>query len=72
MLNQICESDDADLYKQILVIALTVYRPITLMETTSFIKTRVDIASDYKSLTFIIGLCGSFLSFHEDIVSFVH
>jgi hypothetical protein len=72
MLNQICESDDADLCKQILAIASTVYRPITLMETTSFIETRVDIASDHKSLTSIIGLCGSFLSFREDTVSFVH
>lgn len=42
------------------------------METTSFVETLVDIASDYKSLTAIIGLCGSFLSLREDTVSFVH
>ena len=72
ILNQICESDDADLCKQILAIALTVYRPITLMETISFIETLVDITSDYKSLTAIIGLCGSFLSLREDTISFVH
>jgi hypothetical protein len=42
------------------------------MEITSFIETRVDIASDHKSLTSIIGLYDSFLSFREDIISFVH
>ncbi|KAH9203855.1 HET-R [Leptodontidium sp. 2 PMI_412] len=72
MLNQICESDDADLCKQILAIVSTVYRPITLMETTSIIETLVDIANDHKSLAAVIGLCGSFLSLREDTVSFVH
>ncbi|KAH6694365.1 hypothetical protein BKA61DRAFT_564174 [Leptodontidium sp. MPI-SDFR-AT-0119] len=72
MLTQICESDDADLCKQILAVVSTVYRPITLMETTSIIETLVDIANDHKSLAAIIGLCGSFLSLREDTVSFVH
>ena len=72
MLNQICESDDADLCKQILAIVSTVYRPITLMETASIIETLGDIANDHKSLAAIIGLCGSFLSLREDTVSFVH
>ena len=72
MLTQICESDDADLCKQILAIVSTVYRPITLMETTSIIETLADIANDHKSLAAIIGLCGSFLSLREDTVSFVH
>jgi hypothetical protein len=72
MLNQICELDDTDLCKQILAIASTVYWPITLIETTSFIETLVDITSDYKSLISIIRLYGSFLSFCEDTISFVY
>ena len=72
MLNQICESDDADLCKQILAVVSTVYRPITLMETTSTIETLGNIADDYKSLAALIGLSGSFLSLREDTVSFVH
>ena len=72
MLNQIYESDDIDLCKQILAITSTVYRPITLIETTSFIETLVDITSDYKSLTSIIRLYDSFLSFREDTISFVY
>jgi hypothetical protein len=72
MLNQICESDDADLCKQILAVVSTVYRPITLMETASIIETLGDIANDHKSLAAIIGLCGSFLSLRKDTVSFVH
>ena len=72
MLNQICESEDTDLCKQILAIASTVYRPITLMEATSIIETLADIADDRESLAAIIGLCGSFLTLREDTVSFIH
>jgi hypothetical protein len=61
-----------DLCKQILAITSTVYRPITLMETTSFVNTLEDIADDYESLATIIGVCGSFLVLRERTIFFVH
>jgi hypothetical protein len=72
MMKQICDSEDADLCKQILAITLAVYRPITLMEIPSFVKTFEDMADNHESLAAIIGLCGSFLILREGIISFVH
>ncbi|KAL5331199.1 hypothetical protein ACEPPN_000728 [Leptodophora sp. 'Broadleaf-Isolate-01'] len=71
-LQQICQSDDADLCKQILAITSTVYRPTTLLEITTFIQTLDDIANDHESLVLIIALCGSFLTLREGTISFVH
>jgi hypothetical protein len=62
MITQICDSNNADLCKEILVILSTVYRPLTLTEITSFVKTLKDITDDYELLREIIGLCGSFLA----------
>ena len=72
MKSQICNSNDADLCKQILAITSTVYRPINLAEITSFVETLKDIADDYESLAAIIGLCGSFLALRESTIYFVH
>jgi hypothetical protein len=72
MLSQICNSDDADLCKQILAIISTVYQPITLTEISSIVKTLEDIADDHKSLAAIIGLCGSFLALRQGTISFIH
>jgi hypothetical protein len=72
IVSQIYNSDDADLCKQILAIALIVYRPITLMEVSSLVKTLEDMADDHESLAAIIGLCGSLLTLRESTVYFVH
>ena len=72
IVNQIYNSDDADLCKQILAIASTVYRPITLTEISSLVKTLEDIANDHESLAAIIGLCGSLLTLRESTIYFVH
>ncbi|KAH6700670.1 NACHT domain-containing protein [Leptodontidium sp. MPI-SDFR-AT-0119] len=72
MMSQICNSDDVDLCKQILAITSIVYRPITLTEITSFVKTLESMADDHESLVVIIGLCGSFLALRETTVYFVH
>jgi hypothetical protein len=72
ILSQIYNSDDADLYKQILAIVSTVYRPITLTEISSLVKTLEDMADDYDSLAAIIGLCGSLLTLRESTIYFVH
>ncbi|KAH6707609.1 hypothetical protein BKA61DRAFT_420165, partial [Leptodontidium sp. MPI-SDFR-AT-0119] len=72
MLSQICNSDDADLCKQILAITSTVYQPITLTELSSFVKTLEDMADDHESLAAIIGLCGSLLTLRGSTIYFVH
>ncbi|PVH69914.1 HET-domain-containing protein [Cadophora sp. DSE1049] len=72
MLSHICNSDDVDLCKHILAITSIVYRPITLTELTSFVKTLENMADDHVSLVIIIGLCGSFLALRETTVYFVH
>jgi hypothetical protein len=46
MITQICSSDEADLYKQILALIAVVYRPITLNELTSLVVMLNDLADD--------------------------
>jgi hypothetical protein len=72
MMEQICNSDDADICKRILACVTTVYRPITLKELTSFDDVLEAASNDLKLLRKIIGLCGSFLIIREGIVYFVH
>ncbi|CZR65327.1 related to vegetatible incompatibility protein HET-E-1 [Phialocephala subalpina] len=72
IVSQIYNSDDADLCKQILAIASTVYRPITLTEISSLVKMLEDMADDHESLAAIVGLCGSLLTLRESTIYFVH
>ncbi|KAJ5553181.1 hypothetical protein N7494_002559 [Penicillium frequentans] len=71
MIDQIRKSEGAELYKRILAVMSTVYRPITLDELKSYID-MPDIIDDYDALSEIIAFCGSFLSIREDTVIFVH
>lgn len=72
MINQVRKSEDAELCKQILAIASTVYRPITLSELTSIIELPDDDYDNHEALSEIIAVCGSFLTLREDTVIFVH
>jgi nucleoside-triphosphatase THEP1 len=75
MLNQLNDEDDKDearLYKSLLGIIMTVYRPITLDELASCIDLPNDVTDDHELLKEIIGLCGSFLTFRGRMVSLVH
>ncbi|PQE09027.1 hypothetical protein CJF30_00010830 [Rutstroemia sp. NJR-2017a BBW] len=72
MLNQIIDSKYAELCKNILAIVSTVYRPITLDELVTFVDMPKGVAGDYKALSEIIGLCGSFLTLRGRTISFVH
>ena len=72
MVEQIYNSDNADLYKRILATIAIVYRPITLKEFTSLVETVEGISDDLESLREIVALCGSFLTIQEDIIYFVH
>jgi hypothetical protein len=72
MMEQIRNSDDSNLCKQILALIAIVYRPITLKELTSLVEVLDDMADDLESIREIISLCGSFLTLREGIVYFVH
>jgi hypothetical protein len=72
MLDQIIDSEDAELCKSILAVVSTVFRPITLDELVAFVDMPDGVVSDYEALSEIIGLCGSFLTLRERTISFVH
>jgi hypothetical protein len=69
MLDQITESDDAEICKSLLGVTTTVYRPLTLDEIPSYMQLSEDDANDLED---IIGNCGSFLSLRERTISLVH
>ncbi|KAM3067045.1 hypothetical protein ACMFMG_011824 [Clarireedia jacksonii] len=72
MLDQIMNSEDAELCKSILAIVSAVYRPVTLDELVAFVDMPDGVAGDYEALSEIIGLCGSFLTLRGRTIFFVH
>jgi len=72
MMQQISNSNNANLCKRILASIATVYRPITLEELTSLTEMREGMADDLESLRDVISLCGSFLTIQKGTIYFVH
>ena len=72
MIEQMCNSDNANLCTRILASIAITYQPITLIELASLIEMLEDMPDDLESLRDIIGLCGSFLTVREDVIYFVH
>ncbi|KAF2190904.1 HET-domain-containing protein, partial [Zopfia rhizophila CBS 207.26] len=72
MMQQICNSDNAGLCKQILASISTAYRPITLKELTCLVEVLEDIADDLELIREIVSLCGSFLTIRQGTIYFVH
>ncbi|KAL2887299.1 Vegetative incompatibility protein HET-E-1 [Ceratocystis lukuohia] len=70
MLEQIAKSQDAQLYKDIIANTLVVYRPITLEELHVLVEPLKDV--DTEEVREIIASCGSFLTLHNNTISFVH
>ncbi|RSL86770.1 hypothetical protein CDV31_016354 [Fusarium ambrosium] len=70
MMEQISDSNDANICKEILAIASVVYRPITLDELTALAESLEE--DDYDDLPQIIRSCGSFLTLREGVIYFVH
>lgn len=70
MLDQIGNTEYAQLCKSILGIVMVVYRPITLDELGSYIELPEDV--QLSELDEIIGICGSFLTLRESTISLVH
>jgi hypothetical protein len=71
MMQQISQSDDAELCRQLLALVALVYRPITLPELVALAEQLEEIA-DESELREIIGLCGSFLTLQGETIYFVH
>jgi hypothetical protein len=72
MIDQVRQSEDAEVCNQILAIMSTVYRPVTLSELTSLVEVPANDFDDHEALSEIIAVCGSFLTLREDIVTFIH
>ncbi|KAM0169111.1 hypothetical protein ACHAPF_010297 [Botrytis cinerea] len=72
MLDQITDSEDAELCISILAVVSAVYRPVTLDELVALVDMPDGVASDYEALSEIIGFCGSFLTLRERTIFFVH
>lgn len=72
MLNQVGETDDADLCKSLLSVTTSVFRPITFEELASCMDLPEEVVGDYEAVTEIVGNCGSFLTLHDGRISLVH
>ncbi|XHG01713.1 hypothetical protein AWENTII_005081 [Aspergillus wentii] len=70
MLDQIGDTEDAELCRSILGISTTVYHPLTLDEISSYVDFPEDLA--LSDLEEVIGLCGSFLTIRGSTIFLVH
>ncbi|UKZ68730.1 uncharacterized protein TrAtP1_009752 [Trichoderma atroviride] len=70
MMENIRDSLDAEICRQILAIVSVVYRPITLAELSILVDSHDDYEND--ELPDVIGSCGSFLTIRDDVVYFIH
>lgn len=72
MMQQMSSSDHASLCKQILAVAVVVFRPVTIHELVGLVESLDDLADDLGSVRDIVNLCGSFLTMREETLYFVH
>ncbi|KAK7414057.1 hypothetical protein QQX98_007089 [Neonectria punicea] len=72
MMEQIYESLDADVCKEILATVSITYRPITLKELTSLVEALQDFEDEDGTLREFIGCCGSFVNIRDDSIYFIH
>jgi hypothetical protein len=72
MLQQISESDSAEICLHVLAVTAVLYRPVTVAELVVLTKQLADFTNDLDSVQEIIGLCGSFLTLRDNTVYFVH
>ncbi|CAG7932682.1 unnamed protein product [Penicillium olsonii] len=72
MIDQVRNSEDAEICKRILAVMSIVYRPIAFDELASLVELPDELSDDSEALSEIIAICGSFLAVREDTVIFVH
>ncbi|KAJ5035236.1 hypothetical protein J3E74DRAFT_442401 [Bipolaris maydis] len=70
MMQQMSESDDADVCRCVLALTAVLYRPVTVAELVLLTEQLANFADE--SVREIISLCGSFLTLRDDTVYFVH
>jgi hypothetical protein len=71
MMDQISESDSAEICLQVLASTAILYRPVLVPELAALMEQLEDL-DDLKSVREIVSFCGSFLTLREDTVYFVH
>jgi hypothetical protein len=71
MMQQIGESDGAEICRQVLASTAILYRPVTISELVALVEQLEDL-DDLESVREIVGFCGSFLTLRGDTVYFVH
>jgi hypothetical protein len=72
MMDQISDSDSAEICRQVLTSTAVLYRPVTIPELIALVQPLEDLADDLESVRKIVSLCGSFLTLRENTVYFVH
>jgi hypothetical protein len=72
MLDQISESDIAEICQQVLASTAVLYRPVTIPELVALVQPLEYLANDPESVRMIVSLCGSFLTLQDNTVYFVH
>lgn len=72
MLQQISNSDSAEMCLRVLAVTAVLYRPVTVAELVVLTEQLADCINDLESVQEIIGLCRSFLTLRDDTVYFVH
>ncbi|KAL2890790.1 Vegetative incompatibility protein HET-E-1 [Ceratocystis lukuohia] len=70
MLQQISESEDAQLCKDVIAKVLVVYRPVTLEELHVLVEGLTSVGME--EVEEVIKSCGSFLTLNDNTVSFIH
>ncbi|KAL2884710.1 Vegetative incompatibility protein HET-E-1 [Ceratocystis lukuohia] len=70
MLEQISKSKHAKIYEEVIAIALVVYRPITVEELHRIVTPHGNLHR--QNIRDTIAFCGSFLTIHKNVVSFIH
>jgi hypothetical protein len=71
IMDQISESDSAEICRQVLASTAILYQPVTISELVALVKELEDL-DDLELVREIVGFCGSFLTLRDDTVYFVH
>lgn len=72
MMQNINNSQDAELCTQILKVVALVRRPLSINELVVLVEQLEDTADELKTVREIIGFCGSFLTLRGETIFFVH
>jgi hypothetical protein len=71
MMDQISESDGAEVCRQVLALTAILYQPVTISELVALVEQLEDL-DDLESVREIVGSCRSFPTLRKDTVYFVH